>query len=85
MNDGASAILLMTRQKAIEMGLKPLATVIANVSIAINASRMPEAPGYAMQMVCKKAGMTLDDMSIMEINEAFACVPLVSSENCRRR
>jgi acetyl-CoA C-acetyltransferase len=78
LNDGATAILLMTRQKATEMGLKPLATVIANVSMAMNASRMPEAPGYAMQMVCKKAGITLDDVSVIEINEAFACVPLVS-------
>jgi acetyl-CoA C-acetyltransferase len=78
LNDGATAILLMTRQKATEMDLKPLATVIANVSMAMNASRMPEAPGYAMQMVLKKAGLTTDDMTVMEINEAFACVPLVS-------
>jgi acetyl-CoA C-acetyltransferase len=78
LNDGASAILLMTRQKAAEMGLKPLATVIANVHFAMNASRMPEAPGYGMLMALKKAGLTLDDMKVMEINEAFACVPLVS-------
>jgi acetyl-CoA C-acetyltransferase len=78
LNDGASAILLMTRQKAQEMGLKPLATIVTNVHFAMNASRMPEAPGYGMQMALKKAGLTLDDMKIMEINEAFACVPLVS-------
>ncbi len=78
MNDGASAILLMTRQKAAEMGLQPLATVVANVSLAINASRMPEGPGYAMLAICKKAGLTLDDINVIEINEAFACVPLVS-------
>ncbi|OGO25321.1 MAG: acetyl-CoA acetyltransferase [Chloroflexi bacterium RBG_16_50_9] len=78
LNDGATAILLMTRQKAKELGLKPLATVVAQVSIAINASRMPEGPGYAMQKVLKKANLSLDDMAVMEINEAFACVPLVS-------
>jgi acetyl-CoA C-acetyltransferase len=78
LNDGATAILLMTRQKATEMGLKPLATVIASVHYAMNASRMPEAPGYCMQLALKKAGLTLDDMTVMEINEAFACVPLVS-------
>jgi len=78
LNDGTTAIMLMTRKKAEELGLEALATVIANVSIAINASRMPEGPGYAMLKVLKKAGMTLDDMSVMEINEAFACVPLVS-------
>ena len=78
MNDGATAILLMTRQKAKELGLEALATVVAQVSIAINASRMPEGPGYAMQKVLKKADLSLDDMAVMEINEAFACVPLVS-------
>jgi acetyl-CoA C-acetyltransferase len=68
----------MTRQKATEMGLKPLATIVTSVHFAMNASRMPEAPGYGMQLALKKAGLTLDDMAVMEINEAFACVPLVS-------
>jgi acetyl-CoA C-acetyltransferase len=80
MNDGATAILVMTRQKAQELGLEVLATVVAQVSIAINASRMPEGPGFAMQKVLKKANMSLDDMAVMEINEAFACVPLVSTK-----
>ncbi|HSW58854.1 MAG TPA: thiolase family protein, partial [Dehalococcoidales bacterium] len=78
LNDGATAILLMTRQKATELGLKPLATIVTSVHFAMNASRMPEAPGYGMQMALKKAGLTLEDMKVMEINEAFACVPLVS-------
>jgi acetyl-CoA C-acetyltransferase len=78
LNDGATAILVMTRKKANELGLKVLATVVASVSVAINASRMPEGPGYAMKKILKKANMTLDDMACMEINEAFACVPLVS-------
>ena len=78
LNDGATAILLMTRQKAADLGLKVLGTIIANTHYAMNASRMPEAPGYCMQMCLKKAGLTLEDMAVMEINEAFACVPLVS-------
>jgi acetyl-CoA C-acetyltransferase len=80
MNDGATAILLMRRRKAEELGLKPLATVVASVSIAINASRMPEGPGYAMQKITKMAGLSIDDIAVMEINEAFACVPLVSTK-----
>ena len=80
LNDGATAILVMTRQKAEELGLEVLGTVVAQVSIAINASRMPEGPGYAMQKVLKKADLSLDDMAVMEINEAFACVPLVSTK-----
>ncbi len=78
LNDGATAILVMTRGKAQELGLEVLATVVGQVSIAINASRMPEGPGYAMQKVLKNADLSLDDMAVMEINEAFACVPLVS-------
>jgi len=78
LNDGATAILLMTRGKAEELGMQVLATVIEGVSVAINASRMPEGPGVAMKKVLKKADMTIDDMAVMEINEAFACVPLVS-------
>lgn len=78
MNDGATAILVMRRKKAAELGLEPLATIVTQVSIAIKASRMPEGPGYAMQKVLKMADLSIDDMAIMEINEAFACVPLVS-------
>ena len=80
MNDGATAILVMRRKRAVELGLEPLATVVAQVSIAINASRMPEGPGYAMQKALKMADLGTDDMDVMEINEAFACVPLVSTK-----
>jgi acetyl-CoA C-acetyltransferase len=78
LNDGATAILLMTRKKAKELGLKVLAQVVASTSIAINASRMPEGPGFAMIKALEKAKLTWNDMKIMEINEAFAAVPLVS-------
>jgi acetyl-CoA C-acetyltransferase len=80
MNDGATAILVMTRGKAQKLGLQPLATVVSQVSLAINASRMPEGPGYAVQRVLKQADLNIDDISVMEINEAFACVPLVSTK-----
>lgn len=80
MNDGATAILVMTRKKAAELGLEMLATVVAQVSIAIHPNRMPEGPGYAIQKLLKMADMSLDDIAVMEINEAFACVPLVSTK-----
>jgi len=80
LNDGATAILVMRRKKAKELGLEIVATVIAQVSIAIKAHRMPEGPGYAMQKVLKLADLSIDDMAVMEINEAFACVPLVSTK-----
>lgn len=80
MNDGATAILVMRRRKAEELGLECLATVVSQVSIAIDASRMPEGPAYAIQKVLKKANLALEQMAVMEINEAFACVPLVSTK-----
>ena len=80
MNDGATAILMMTRRKARELGLEPLATVVSQVSIAIHPNRMPEGPGYAIQKVLDKADLTLNDIAVMEINEAFAAVPLVSTK-----
>jgi len=80
LNDGATAILVMSRKKAQELGLEILGTIVAQVSIAINANRMPEGPGYAWQKVLKKADLTIDDMAVMEINEAFAAVPLVSTK-----
>lgn len=80
MNDGAAAILVMTRRRAEELGLECLATVVSQVSIAIQPNRMPEGPGYAIQRVLKKADMSLDDIAVIEINEAFACVPLVSTK-----
>jgi len=80
MNDGATAILVMRRGKAEELGLECLATVVSQVSIAIDASRMPEGPAYAIEKVLKKANLALEQMAVMEINEAFACVPLVSTK-----
>jgi len=78
LNDGSTAILLMTRKRAKELGLKVLGMVVASTSIAINASRMPEGPGFAMLKALQKANLKWDDMAVMEINEAFAAVPLVS-------
>ncbi len=78
LNDGAAAILVMTRKRAGELGLETLATVVAQVSIAINAYRTPEAPGYTIQRVLKMADLSIDNIAVMEINEAFACVPLIS-------
>jgi len=78
LNDGATAIMLMTRKRAKELGLKVLGIIIASTSIASNASRMPEGPGIAMLKALKKASLTWDDMALLEVNEAFAAVPLVS-------
>ncbi len=80
LNDGATAILFMRREKAEELHLEPIGTIVAMTSIAIHPNRMPEGPGIAIQKVLDLAKMKLDQIDVIEINEAFAAVPLVSIE-----
>jgi len=80
LNDGATAILLMTRRRAEELHLEPIGTIVAMTSIAIHPNRMPEGPGFAIQKVLDLAKISLDQIDVIEINEAFAAVPLVSIE-----
>ena len=80
LNDGATAILFMTRKKAEELHLEPIGTIVAMTSIAIHPNRMPEGPGFAIKKVLDLARMKLDQIDVIEINEAFAAVPLVSIE-----
>jgi len=79
LNDGATAILFMTRAEANTLGLEPLAEIVSMSSIAINPYRMPEGPAYAAMKALKLADIDIDEISVMEINEAFAAVPLVST------
>lgn len=79
-NDGSAAVLVMSREKADELGLEVLASIVTMTSIATRPDCMAEAPGFATKKVLDMAGLTIDDMSVCEINEAFAAVPLVSIE-----
>jgi len=78
MNSGASAIVIMTRKKAEEKGLKPLATIEAMQCAAGSPKYMACVPAIAIEKLLGKAGKTIDDMDLIEINEAFAAVTLVS-------
>ncbi len=78
LNDGAAAILLMTRKKSETLGLEPLAEIVSMCSIARSADRMGEAPAYAAAKALEQAELTLDEIDVLEINEAFAAVPLIS-------
>ena len=78
MNDGATAILFMTREKAEQLGLSPIATIVAMVSIARIPWEIALAPGYAIQKVLEVGDEKLDNIDVIEINEAFAAMPLVS-------
>ncbi len=72
LNDGAAVVMLMSAQKANELGLKPLAKIRAYSSAGIDPSIMGMGPVSASQLCLKKAGWTHNDLDLMEINEAFA-------------
>lgn len=75
-NDGAAALLVMSEDKAKELGLKPIAEIIAQASAAKAPIEFTTAPADAIQKVLKKANMKKDDINLFEINEAFAVVSL---------
>lgn len=75
-NDGASAVLVMSEEKAKELGLNPIAEIVAQASAARAPIEFTTAPADAIQKVLKKANLTKDDIDLYEINEAFAVVSL---------
>ena len=74
--DGASAVLIMSEERANELGLKPRARFHAFSVVGVDPIEMLTGPIPATTQVLKKAGMTLDQMDLIEINEAFASVVL---------
>lgn len=75
-NDGAGALVLMSRAKAEALGLKPLATILGTAAVSAPPDQIAHAPAFATQKVLKKLGMGIDQMSLIESNEAFAAVTL---------
>lgn len=71
-NDGAAAVMVMSADKAKELGLTPLATITAFASAAIDPAIMGMGPVYASRKALDKAGWTAADLDLMEVNEAFA-------------
>ncbi len=71
-SDGASAMLIMSAEKAAELGLKPLAVIRGYGFAGVEPERMGIAPAYAVPKALDKAGLKLSDMDLIEINEAFA-------------
>ena len=71
-NDGAAALVIMSAEKAKELGVKPMAKFVAGASAGVDASIMGVGPVYATRKVLKKAGMELDQIDLFEANEAFA-------------
>ncbi|KMY44799.1 beta-ketoadipyl CoA thiolase [Bacillus sp. FJAT-27916] len=71
-NDGASALLIMSAEKAQELGVKPLAKYVASAAAGVEPSVMGIGPIYSTRKVLKRAGLTAGDLDLIELNEAFA-------------
>ncbi len=72
LNDAAAITILMSREKAKEVGLKPLAKILGYAIVGVDPSYMGIGPVPATRKVLKKLGLTLKDIQLIEINEAFA-------------
>ncbi len=81
LNDGAAAVLVMSDTKAKELGLTPLARVVASGVSALDPEIMGLGPIEAIRQTLKRAGMTIDDIDLVEINEAFAAQVIPSAKH----
>ncbi|MEL6969004.1 MAG: acetyl-CoA C-acyltransferase [Bacteroidota bacterium] len=79
-NDGASAIILVSKRKAEELGLKPLAKIVAFADAAQEPQWFTTAPTIAAPRALERAGMTFDDVDFYEVNEAFSVVSLAFAQ-----
>ncbi len=79
LNTGASAMVLMAPAEAKRRGLKPLASLIGWAMASGHPDRIASIPAESARLVLEQVGMTVDDVDLIEINEAFAAVPLVST------
>ncbi|RTZ55257.1 acetyl-CoA C-acetyltransferase [Bacillus sp. SAJ1] len=75
-NDGAAALVLMSREKAKELGIKPMAVIRGNGTAGVDPKIMGIGPVPATKKALEKAGLTIDDMDRIEANEAFAAQSL---------
>jgi acetyl-CoA C-acetyltransferase len=80
LNDGAAAVLVMSEDRATALGLQPLARIIASSVVGLEPELMGMGPVGAVRAVLGQAGMKLDDVDVIEINEAFAAQVLASAD-----
>ncbi|BAU26426.1 acetyl-CoA C-acetyltransferase [Aneurinibacillus soli] len=79
-NDGAGALVVMSEEKAEELGAKPLATILGHAAVGQEAPYIATTPGLAINKLLKKTGYTIDQIDLFEVNEAFAAVVLTSGK-----
>ena len=76
LNDGAAALVVMSKEKADELGIKPLVTVVSYASAGVDPAIMGYGPVPATKKALKKAGLKVEDLDLIEANEAFAAQSL---------
>ncbi|HEY7174144.1 MAG TPA: acetyl-CoA C-acetyltransferase, partial [Micromonosporaceae bacterium] len=81
LNDGAAAVIVMSDTKARELGIKPLARIVSTGVSALSPEIMGLGPVEASKMALRRAGMTIDDIDLVEINEAFAAQVIPSYQD----
>jgi acetyl-CoA C-acetyltransferase len=81
LNDGAAAVIVMSDTKASELGLTPLARIVASGLSALNPEIMGLGPIEASRQALKRAGLTIEDIDLAEINEAFAAQAIPSAKH----
>lgn len=79
-NDGACALVLMSDERAKNEGRTPLAYVLGHAEVGVEPKDFPQTPGLVINELLKKTGKTVEDIDLIEINEAFAAVALVSNQ-----
>ena len=77
-SDGAAAVIVMSRRKAEELGLTPLAVIGSHGVVAGPDASLQEQPANAIKKACAREGIAVSDLDLLEINEAFAAVGVVS-------
>jgi acetyl-CoA C-acetyltransferase len=80
LNDGAAAVLVMSEERAAELGLEPLARIVASSVVGVEPEYMGMGPVGAVRTVLDTAGMALDDIDVIELNEAFAAQVLACAD-----
>ena len=82
-NDGASALILASAEKVKELGLKPIAKILAYADAAQEPQWFTTAPTLAAPKALERAGMSWDDVDYLEVNEAFAVVPMAFGQELK--
>ena len=84
-NDGAAAMLVATAERAAELGLEPMARIVSYAYAGVDPAYMGIGPAYAIPKALQRAGLSLDDIDLIELNEAFAAQVLAVAIEMERQ